>query len=164
KYISFGEPESMQYLRLPKTWWEEPEAITTPRIEHHVGPFAPGSNRADNPKRKMTKLERVSSILGYYHAPVTIVIDGLVPAAAYELRIVFPMRFNWEGQPNIPTYITVGGKRLEALGCVADDPWVYRYAVPAGVVDANGTITLEIERDEGPRGSGASEIWMLLQE
>ena len=163
KYISFGEPESMRYLRLPKTWWEEPEAITTPRIEHHVGPFAPDKNTPDNPKLKMTMLERVSSILGYYHAPVTLAIDGLVPGAAYEVRIVFPMRFKWEGQENIPTYLVVNGQRLEALGCLTDDPWVYRYAMPAGMVSEAGTVEISIERDEGPRGSGASEIWMLLQ-
>ncbi len=163
KYISFGEPESMQYLRMEKTWWEEPEAITIPRIEQCVGMFAPDKARDDNAELDKTTLERVSSILGYYHAPVTLAIDGLVPGAAYEVRIVYSLRFGWKGKADIESYITVNGERLAYLGNVEGDEWVYRYALPAGMVDENGRVTLEIEKDEGPRGSGATELWMLLR-
>ncbi len=163
KYISFGEPESMQYLRMEKTWWEEPEAITIPRIEQCVGMFAPDKARDDNAELDKTTMERVSSILGYYHAPVTLAIDGLVPGAAYEVRIVYSLRFGWKGQADIESYITVNGERLASLGNVEGDEWVYRYALPAGMVDENGCVTLEIEKEEGPRGSGATELWVLLQ-
>ena len=163
KYISFGSPESMQYLRMEKTWWEEPEAITIPRIEQHVGMFGPDVNRETSPDIDKTTLERVSSILGYYHAPVKIEIDGLVPGAAYEVRVVYPMRFGWKGQKDIPSYITVDGERLAFLGCVEGDEWVYRYALPAGKVNAEGRVTLEAQKDVGPRGTGFTEVWMLLR-
>lgn len=163
KYISFGSPESMQYLRMSHTWWDEPEAITIPRIEHHVGMFGPDVDRETCPDMDKVTLERVASILGYYHAPVEIEIDGLVPGAAYEVRVVYPMRFGWKGQTEIPAYLTSRGDRLNFLGCVEGDEWVYRYELPAGYVDENGRVSLEAQKVEGPRGTGFTEVWMLLR-
>ena len=71
--------------------------------------------------------------------------------------------FGWKGQANIESHIVVNGERLAYLGNVEGDEWIYRYALPAGAVDANGCVTLEIEKDEGPRGSGATELWLLLR-
>lgn len=161
KYLSIGEPEAMRYLELPKTWWEEPEAITTPRIEQHVGMFDPAEVDDISHELDKTRLERVSSILGYYHAPVAVNIDGLTPGAPYEVRIVYPMRFGWKGQTEIPTWPVVNGQTLEFLGCVEGDEWVYRYALPAGFVDGEGRLRLEIEKREGPRGSGITELWLI---
>ena len=62
-----------------------------------------------------------------------------------------------------PSYITVDGERLAFLGCVEGDEWVYRYALPAGKVNAEGRVTLEAQKDVGPRGTGFTEVWMLLR-
>lgn len=162
KYISLGEPWAQRYLRLDKSWWDEPEAITIPRIEQYVGMWDPHlkEERPDAPFDKIL-LERVSSALGYYKANVVLDIDGLVPGAPYELRIVFPLRFGWKGQSDIPAYITACGQRLKHIGNLEGDEWVYIYDVPAGLVDSEGKLTLVIDKEEGPRGSGATELWLI---
>ncbi len=159
KYIDFGSPESMQYIEMDKPWWDEPEAITVPRIEHGAGMWGPDELGIENPDKAL--LCRVSSILGYYNAKVKLKIDGLVPSAAYELRIMFPIRFGWRGQPNIPAFILCNGQRLVNTGTVPGDEWVYTYSVPAGAVDENGVLRLIIDKETGPRGSGATELWLV---
>jgi hypothetical protein len=162
KYISLGEPWAQKYLRLEKSWWDEPEAITIPRIEQYVEMWNPHL-KEEKPNTPFDKilLERVSAAVGYYKANVVLDIDGLVPRAPYELRIVFPLRFRWLGEDNIPAYITVGGRRLSHMGNVPGDEWVYIYDIPAGMVDDAGKITLVIDKEEGPRGSGATELWLI---
>lgn len=159
KYINFGEPDSMRYLELDKTWWDEPEAITVPRIEQCVGMWGPDELGKKNADKVL--LSRVSSVLGYYDAKVRLSIDGLVPGAAYELRIVFPLRFGWKGQKEIPAFILCRGERLVCRGPLAGDEWVYVYDVPEGAVDENGVLKLVIDKETGPRGSGATEIWLI---
>ena len=159
KYVSFGEPESFRYIDMDKTWWDEPEAITVPRIEHGAGMWGP----SDLGKKDCDKglLTRGSSILGYYNAKVRLALDGLVPGAAYELRIMFPIRFGWKGQPDIPAFILCNGERLAHIGNVPGDEWVYIYDVPVGAVDENGVLRLVIDKETGPRGSGATELWLV---
>lgn len=165
KYLSLGEPWSNRYLRVEKSWWDEPEAITIPRIEQYVDIWSPHL-KEQKPDATFDKilLERVSSALGYYGANVVLDIDGLVPGAPYELRIVFPLRFSWLGQKDISAYVSVKGKRLEYIGNVPGDEWVYIYDVPAGLVDEEGSLTLVIDKDKGPRGSGATELWLIKKE
>ncbi len=164
KYISLGEPWAKKYLRLEKSWWDEPEAITIPRIEHHVGIWNPHAFGKAGTLHENILLERVSSALGYYKADVVLDIDGLVPHAAYELRIVFPLRFHWEGQLDIPAIITVDGERLELKGTLPYDQWVYLYDIPKGLVSAEGALSLTIGKEEGPRGSGATEVWLIQKQ
>ena len=144
---------------MEKQWWDEPEAITIPRIEHSAGMWGPHKlGKKDTDK---VTLNRVSSILGYYNAKVKIKIDGLVPSAEYELRIVFPDRFDWHGQLDIPAFILCNGERLELKGCLEGDEWVYVYGVPSGAVDGNGILRIVIDKETGPRGSGATELWLI---
>ncbi|MBR6773012.1 MAG: hypothetical protein IKM29_06475 [Clostridia bacterium] len=159
RYINFGDPEAMRFIEMEKQWWDEPEAITIPRIEHSAGMWGPHKlGKKDTDK---VTLNRVSSILGYYNAKVKIKIDGLVPSAEYELRIVFPDRFDWHGQLDIPAFILCNGERLELKGCLEGDEWVYVYGVPSGAVDGNGILRIVIDKETGPRGSGATELWLI---
>ncbi|MBQ5973533.1 MAG: hypothetical protein IJL69_04965 [Oscillospiraceae bacterium] len=159
KYISFGTPDSMRYLELDKSWWDEPEAITVPRIEQYVGIWGP--DRLGVEDRDKVVLERVSSVLGYYNARVKVCVDGLVPGAPYELRVVFPLRFGRKGKSGYELFILCEGKRLVHTGNVPGDEWVYCYDVPAGCVDAAGRLRLTFDKATGPRGSGVTELWLI---
>ncbi len=161
KYISFGEEESMRYIRYADEWKYEPNALTVPRIEHFTDIISPDVLSKKHFDLSKCFRERVSSVLGYYHCHVCLSVDGLVPGSEYELRIVFPLRFAWLGQENIPTKIMSCGKELRFLGTDEEDSWIYRYKVPYDCVDDNGVLEIEIIPLEGTRGSGASEIWLI---
>ncbi len=163
KYISFGSPDAERYLpTLAQDLWNEPEAITVPRIEHHVGYFAPECTRGFTPDNDASALiERVASVLAYYDAKVTVQVDMLAPGKAYELRVVYPLRFHWRGVENPPTYMVGNGQKLPYLGFLPEDPWVYRYEVPAGLIGDDGVLTLEVVKEPFPRGSGLTELWLI---
>lgn len=136
--------------------------MTIPRIEHHVGYFAPEVSRRFNPENDSSALlERVASLLAYYDAKVQIDVDMLAPGKAYELRVVFPLRFGWKGIENPPTYLKGNGQKLNPLGFMEEDPWVYRYEVPAGLIKDDGILTLEVVKEPFPRGSGLTELWLI---
>jgi hypothetical protein len=163
KYISLGSPDAERYVpTLADDLWNEPEAVTIPRIEHHVGYFAPEVSRRFNPENDSSALlERVASLLAYYDAKVQIDVDMLAPGKAYELRVVFPLRFGWKGIENPPTYLKGNGQKLNPLGFMEEDPWVYRYEVPAGLIKDDGILTLEVVKEPFPRGSGLTELWLI---
>lgn len=161
KYISFGEKESMRYIEHADGRKTEPNTLTVPRIEHFTDVVSPDlftKNRFD-----LTKCfkERVSSVLGYYRCHVKLSVDGLVHGSNYELRIVFPLRFGWFGQTDIPTKIMSGDTELKCVGTDENDSWIYIYTVPSDCIGKDGVLNLEIIPCEGTRGSGASEIWLI---
>jgi len=163
KYISFGEPDSMRYIKLDGDWWDEPESITIPRLEHTVGMWETDMKRTQAARMDNNHLDRVASILAYYDGKVEIDVDGLVPGAPYELRIVYSMRFGFVGRDDIPTHIHVGGKRLACLGFDPADPFVYRYNVEPGMVGDDGVLEVEMVKDPIPRGTGIAEMWLKLR-
>ena len=161
KYISFGEPESMRYIEDFDAWKNEPNTLTVPRIEHFTDIISPDVLSKEHFDLSKCFKERVSSILGYYNCHVRLSIDGLASGSCYELRIVFPMRFGWLGQTDIPTKILSDGEELQCVGTDENDSWIYIYNVPSHHIGKDGALNLEIVPLEGTRGSGASEIWLI---
>ncbi|MBR6740301.1 MAG: hypothetical protein IKM04_04465 [Clostridia bacterium] len=162
KYINFGTHDSLRYVTSDLNWHDQPEAIHIPRIEHALGVMAPDLEKDPNLKRHQHLFERVASVLGYYDGRVTLSIDGLLPGVGYELRTVFPLRFGWQGKSTgeLPTHVLSEGRELVHLGFDPEDDHIHIYDVPAEQVSAEGILNLEFTKDDGPRGTGVTELWL----